>query len=303
MKKIVMGVCLVVLFMFSNPLFGSYLLVNSFYSNHVLRYDMDTGNLIDEFIAVDDGGLTFPEDILIGPDGNLLISGPAWGIKKYDFNTGDYLGIFASFTGARKMAIGPDGDVYVSKESNGILRYDGMTGDYLGQFTSIPVSSHGMLFYNEYLYVADIYLNKVFRFDAQAGNLVDVIISDARLNHPEEIMVADDGLLYIANGYTDEILRYNANTGAFVDVFVTAGSGGLNEPQDMLFASDGYFYVSGYNSFAVHRYNGMTGAYIDTLATGIGFPTNMMIIPEPSVLLLLGAGGFLMAMRRKQHKS
>jgi len=299
MKKHLSWISLALCLGLSAPAFGTYLLVNGFFSSNVLRFDMDTGLFVDEFITSSDGGLSFPEDIIIGPDGNLLISSPSGGIKKYDRDTGDYLGSFASFYGARSMAIGPDDDVFVSREAIGILRFDGWTGAYEGQFTTLPVSSHGMLFHNNYLYATDVYYNKLYRFDALTGNVVDILISGGRLNHPEGILIGDDGLLYIANGYTDEILRYNASTGAFVDVFVAAGSGGLNEPQDMMFGPDGYFYVSGYNSASIHRYDKFTGAFVDTLTSGLPFPTSMLLIPEPAIVLLLGWGGLFIIMRGK----
>jgi hypothetical protein len=50
------------------------LLVGSFDTNEVKRYDGITGVFIDVFITAGDGGLEGPGDILRAPNGNFLVS-------------------------------------------------------------------------------------------------------------------------------------------------------------------------------------------------------------------------------------
>ena len=48
------------------------LYVSSTYTDSVLRYDADTGEPLDEFVAVGSGGLDGPDGLAFGPDGNSL---------------------------------------------------------------------------------------------------------------------------------------------------------------------------------------------------------------------------------------
>src|SRR5437868_3680468 len=58
-----------------SPVPGStYLLVTSFSSNAVLRYDGVTGNFVDAFVPPGSGGLVQPNGLRYGPDGNLYVS-------------------------------------------------------------------------------------------------------------------------------------------------------------------------------------------------------------------------------------
>jgi hypothetical protein len=54
---------------------GSYLLVSSYKTDNVLRYNAATGAFVDEFIPHRDGRLNQPGSILIGPqDHNVYVS-------------------------------------------------------------------------------------------------------------------------------------------------------------------------------------------------------------------------------------
>ena len=80
--------------------------------NAVNSYDA-SGNYIEEFIEKDAGGLNSPQDIILHPQGFLLVTGSLnERIKKFDATTGAYLGEWSdvSFALGRpsKMSIGPD---------------------------------------------------------------------------------------------------------------------------------------------------------------------------------------------------
>jgi hypothetical protein len=104
---------------------GSYLLVSSYKTDNVLRYDAATGAFVDEFIPHRSGGLNQPWSVLIGPaDHDVYVSTGHFGgpgqikaVLRYDGTTGAFLDEFAqrgqlSQPGA--AVFGPDGNIYVS---------------------------------------------------------------------------------------------------------------------------------------------------------------------------------------------
>ncbi len=50
------------------------LYVSSTSTDSVLRYNSETGELLDEFVAPESGGLNGPESLAFGPDGNLYVN-------------------------------------------------------------------------------------------------------------------------------------------------------------------------------------------------------------------------------------
>src|SRR5262249_54986341 len=53
---------------------GGYLLVDSYNTNSVLRYDETTGAFVDEFVPKHSGGLYSGANMDFGPDHNLYVS-------------------------------------------------------------------------------------------------------------------------------------------------------------------------------------------------------------------------------------
>lgn len=107
------------------------LIVSSFYSGDVLRFNGSTGEFIDTLVAKGYGGLTGPRGLLIGPDTNqdgteeLYVA--AGDVLHYDAVTGEFLGVHvARGSGgldlAQALAFGPDGSLYVAG-SEGVLRF------------------------------------------------------------------------------------------------------------------------------------------------------------------------------------
>jgi hypothetical protein len=231
----------------SVPSAGSsgYLLVNSYKTDNVLRYDAATGAFVDEFIPHRDGRLNQPWGVVIGPhDHNVYVStghfqgpGQIKAVLRYDGTTGAFLDEFVQrgqMPMPHAVIFGPDGNLYVGDRSQlgqgRIARFDGITGAYLSDF--VPVGSGG-------------------------------------LGHPVVQVFGPSGRhtggldLYVSNESTGSILRYDGTTGAFVGEFVPNGSGGLGSPTGMVFGPDGNFYVadSGFfgSSPAVLRFQGPGG--------------------------------------------
>ncbi|SRR5579883_1601399 len=182
------------------------LLVGNSDSNSIIVFDDTNGTFEGNFTTPGAGGLRAPDDLTIGPDGNVYVSsGGDSGLNLFDASypqdsavlryspTGQFLGVAASGGGLIRPygnAFGPDGNLYVSSfRTNQILRYDGTTGAFLGVFASD--NNHGL------------------------GSLNG-------LNGPNGLLFAPDGSLYVATegtandakgnltfAYASQVLRYS----------------------------------------------------------------------------------------------
>jgi hypothetical protein len=92
---------------------------------------------------VDRGGLDTPQNLTIGPDGNLYVS--SWAnhsVKRYDGQSGAFIDNFVpsgngGLANPDQVVFGPDGQLYVSSRFNATTsRYDGTTGAFIDVFTS-----------------------------------------------------------------------------------------------------------------------------------------------------------------------
>lgn len=301
---------------------ASRLLVGSALSNSILRYSGQTGVFTDLFIPAGSGGLSFPDGMVLGPDGNLYVrSGVS--ILRFSGQTGAFMGMFASgggqdtgglffdvrydqqsgafvvtspasgLDGPTGLAFGPDGNLYVSSPGR-ILRYSGQNGAFMGSFagggglanpTSLAFGPDGNL------YVSSFPGNAVLRYNGQMGAFIDVFVPAGRggLNRPSGLLFGPDGSLYVSSFNTDSVLRYNGQTGQFVGIFTT---GGLDGPTGLLFGPDGSLYVSSYLTHSVLRYNGQTGALIDTFIApggGLNGPFGLLFTLEAPTALTVSA--------------
>jgi sugar lactone lactonase YvrE len=246
------------------------LLVDSFNTNSVLRYNEATGAFVDQLVPKNTGGLYSSASMDFGPDHNLYVSN----------------GLFSQ-----------------NNKSNDVLRFDGTSGTFLGDFADSGklTDPRAVIFGSDgNLYVADgDGTGQVLRYNGQTGAFLDVFVHPGAggLNHPSSMLFGPDGDLYVLSTATSEIQRYqgpSGNTpGAYIDTFVTAGSGGEHQPLSMAFGPDGNLYVA--NSFAndpisggIQRYQGPSGntpgAFINTfIAPGTGGlikPLNLIFGPD-----------------------
>lgn len=258
---------------------SDYLLVTSYDTDSVIRYDARTGQFVDTFVPKFSGGMNRPYGAVIGPDGNLYVTsgqfgapGQLQGVLRYDGKTGAFIDEFAGvgqLANPRGLIFGPDGDLYVADHSGGspagrVLRYDGDTGEYKGDF--VPAGEDGPQRPQGLLFGPHI--------REGAGD------SHGKLD------------LYVGSAATHSVRRYDGTTGEFLGEFVTSGSGGIVHPTGMTLGPDGHLYVANYSlgqsDNAVFRYQGPTedrpGAFIDRFVPvgsgGLESPFGVLFGPD-----------------------
>ncbi|MBX9627946.1 MAG: putative Ig domain-containing protein, partial [Gemmataceae bacterium] len=213
----------------------------------ILRYDGTTGQF--RSVLVSDSRLQYAGRIIIGADGNLLVTNANHVLPVMRFNrvTGENMGDFiplgrGGLVAAGALTLGPDGRLYVAnaRGADQILRFDATTGAFIDIFATFPPDrSDAMSHYGPYM----------IRFGP-----------DGRLYASDQ---GDGGRPYSGG----RVIRFDGETGGYLGEFLPAGVAGLNAPADLAWAADGRLYVSDYYGHEVRRYDATTGAFIDTLAS------------------------------------
>ena len=260
------------------------LLVASFQTDNVLRYDAETGAFLGVFAshALLDG----PEDLVVGPDGHVYVTSRNNTILRFHGGTGAFLGTFVSAnSGGLNQPAGllftGDTLLVASRNTDQILRYNATTGLFLGAF--VGAGSGGLNGPNalaigpdNHLYVVSMLSNNVLRYHGQTGVFLGVAAAAGSgasqpgghgLTLPRDLKFGPDGFLYVTNTQFATLLRYNGQTGVFLDVVVADNTGGT----DLTFGPDGNLYVStsidqGQGLFGgILRYRRTNGAFLGKL--------------------------------------
>lgn len=273
------------------PACDGRLLVSSYDTDRVLRYDPVAISFVDTFIGEASGGLDGPSGLGFGLDGYLfVVSQRSHSILRFDGATGDFVDVFVpggsgGLSWPVGLAVGSDGDLYVSSsETDSIKRYDGQTGEYLGDF----VAPHGggldtptgLIFgADDRLYVCSRGTDSVKRYDGQTGAYVDdfVAAGTGGLSQPRGLAFGPGGDLYVGSQVSDDVKRYDGVTGEPLGRFVAAGSGTLDRSNDLLFGRAGNLFVISSDNDKLLHFGGLSGEFIDGFPTGNGldFPSFM----------------------------
>lgn len=284
------------------------MLVSSYGSNEILRYDQSTG----AFKGVFASGLSNPEGITFGPDGDLYVGNLASGqILRLDGQTGASLGVFAQgILSPTYLAFGPDGNLYVGSGRE-ILRYNGSTGAFMGVFVSTfsPETIRGLAFGDGKLFYGVI--------DNAAATESTLIVANASTGATlgastlgfrvfDAMTVGPDGNVYVSSHEPvfppnfSGIDRYDVATGAFSSLF-----GDINPDLIGLeFGPDGALYVANFfavnpSDAAVLRVDPSTGAFSPFVSVGssgmdaafdLAFTPQASGVPAPSGLTLASLG-------------
>ena len=216
---------------------GNLLVLDEF-SHNVLKFDGTSGTFLSEFIStatLGGVGLTDPDDMEIGPDGNLYLMShfnDTANIFRFAGLSGAYLGVFASSLPIHHehgLAFGPGGLLYQGNVDSGLVeRFSGVTGAALGSLTSFPVGPIGdLIFGPSRLYVACGGGAGVARYDASSGAFLGYLI-DPGSSHWG--MTLDAGILYVSDLATGEIRKYDTTspTDPFLGDFIATGPGAFD---------------------------------------------------------------------------
>jgi|GEM_PF-1188400 len=182
-------------------------------------------------LTTDELQVSEPNDVLITPDGRVLVtSGADHRVVEFD-RAGSTIGDFVpaslgGLTHPTGITLGANGNVFVSSSgTDAVLEYDVVSGAFVGSFVA-----------------------------AGAGGLEAPFGLEFGLN----------GNLFVTSGHTHgQVLEFDGSTGAFIRILVAdADSGGLTEPRGMAFKPDGNLLVASFATRSVLEYDGATGNLI-----------------------------------------
>jgi sugar lactone lactonase YvrE len=267
---------------------GGDILVGGEASNAVHGYDRSTGAFTGVFAS---GGLSGPDGLAFGPDGNLYVSSYASSqIHKFNGTTGAAMGLFigagsGGLSTPVGITFGADGNLYVGNRGTAsILRFNGSTGAFLGTFASGGgLSGPDCLTFgpNGDLYVSSRFSNQVIVYHGATGAFKTVLVNGGGLSTPEGLAFDAMGNLLVVSRGNNTVRRYHPTTGAFLGTW--ASGAGLNVPFGIIRASDGDVYVANAGDSSVLKFDGATGASLGVFVApgsgGLSLPT--AIIQHP----------------------
>jgi sugar lactone lactonase YvrE len=268
---------------FAAPALAQDLLVGSWATHSVRRYDITTGTYLGDFIAPGSGGLNLPDGLAWGPDNNLYVSSSNSNqILRYDGTSGNFIDVFASagLNAPGNCQFGPDGLLYVcNKNLNQVLRYDVQTGQALGAFVTpggglnTPV---GLAWKDGFLYVSSFTSGAIHKYDAITGAPAGA--PTMVFATPLIARIGSNGNLYVSSHNLDGIQEYDLQTGNFVGA-ITGPT--VDCPVGHVIAPDGTLIMASWLNNLLLRFDESTGAFISLFARGNGLarPNDLLIMP------------------------
>lgn len=223
----------------------------TFARSNVFAVSPDTGSVLSfrgsdgAFLKTVIKGLSAPDGITTGPDGNLYIS-----------------------SNTEVVRCSPEGKALPGAEQIGATF---AAGGGLKSASGITFGPDGNL------YVANQVRGQVLRYDGKTGHFIDVFAAE-RMFAPSQISFGADGNLYVANtagvasNYTDrafdkehgDIAKYDGKSGRYLGSFAPAAKGALS----VAFGPNGDIFSNGYWNNRIARYNAATGAALGEVNTG-----------------------------------
>ncbi|MEM7316371.1 MAG: NHL repeat-containing protein [Planctomycetota bacterium] len=277
------------------------ILVGNWGANTIREYDLSTNQFLGNLVSPGSGGLSTPDGMDFGPDGQLYVSSSDTNaILKFDANDGTFLGEFATFGLDRpgNMHFGPDGLLYVANKGQGeVVRFDPHTGEFIDVFASGGglIQPVGLLWDGGFLYVSDFTGNSIRRFDAATGEWVD---NFANVATPLIMNLDAAGNVLVSSHQDSMIWRYDVQTGDRTPALI---GGPVNCPVGHVYVGDELIVASWANNRLL-RYEG-TGDFSQLIGITTR-PNDLLLrpVPEPQGVTLLLVGISLLAVRKRRGK-
>ncbi len=211
------------------------LYVASELTNTIVRYRVDSGEMVDTFIT--GGGsvpLAGPSGITWSPEGDLYVSSfENDSILRFDGETGDFVESVITAGGLvdgpdNGTIFGPDGRLYIpSYFTNQIVRYDPASGES-ETFVQTIARPRVLVFHGDELYATSESTQSVRRYNPD-GSLIEFFIRDGILDQPVGLERHDDGWS-VTSASSDRVLKFD-DDGMLIDAsFIAAGLGGIDAP-------------------------------------------------------------------------
>lgn len=279
-----------------------FLLVGSWQNGAINRYRLD-GSLVGEFVHTGSGGLSFPDGMAYGKDGNLYVSDASNArVLRYNGSTGAFMGIFATggLQRAGYSAFGPDGMLYVcSNGDNAVHRFDPTTGAWLGAFASVSGMKYpaGLAWIGNTMFVSGFQSGRVYKFDATTGASQGTLAGTFR--QPLYVRAGLGGDLYVSEYGRNSVARYNVAT----NKTVLNISNQVNGPVGQAVLPDGTLLIASWNWGIINRYDEASGALLGTFVSGFPMCNDLLvtpdIVPAPAAGICLAGGLILLGRRRR----
>lgn len=304
MNRLLSALSLLVAAPLAAPLTAQDLLVTSWNTNEVLRYDGTTGAPLGAFVSAGSGGLRQPHSATFAPDGSLLVTSFSNDrVLRYDGTTGAFLGAFipagtGGLDGPTSAEFGANGNLFVTSFfTPGVLEFDGTTGAFVGTFigpgNGLASAETGHFGRGGDYYLANGAGNDVLRYDGATGAFLGIFARGQGLNDPHDAVFGPNGDLFVSSFGTNKVNQYDGTTGAFVRTFLPSGNGMIS-PHGMLFPGDGFVYVAAFGRDKVLRFDATTGAFdrnfVGRGSGGLSGPISILRVPEPALVTPYGCG-------------
>jgi hypothetical protein len=205
-------------------------------------------------------------------------------ILRFNGVTGRYVGEFARTNGPFDMVVGPDGDLFVSGPGSPTtinrFRPDGTLRASVSLTATLDVPTLALA-QNGDLLALLFYGRRIERFSTAGGGLKSrgqfVGLGDVI---PDTLTIGPDGDIYVGIRSPAEIWRYDGETGVLRGVFAalgTIGAGAVDDPprspQGMAFGPNGDLYVGvdNWTNGEIRRFHGTTGEMVDIFVRDIPY--------------------------------